>query len=347
MINIAIIGLQEGLSALHAATRLPEWNVHTLCDLDQSLLEKRKKEYDLDSYLTNDYTALLDDSDIDLVAIFTPDHLHAEHAISALEAGKHVILTKPIAADIESAKAIKAACLRYPNQIFFAAHTSRFIPSLMDQYADYCDGKLGKLISIETSYNADKRQRAVYLAENWEAFSPLHIWLVHPIDIALWYLKDVETFSLATAQSASFKKLALSHPDSYVATLANAEQTLGLVKGFYSSPEPPVVQCILRGESGYSKSTYPNMSYKAAFDERPPIENSYQELQNDYFPFAGHSHHVGEMQAILLEASHCIERKAQPSCGIDEGLLAVRLLELLQKAKPAQSRGPGMARNVQ
>ncbi len=337
MLNLAIIGLQEGLSALHAATRCPCWNIRALCDLDHSLLEKRKADYGINAYLTDEYDSILRDPRIDVVALFTPDHLHAAHAISALEAGKHVILTKPVAPDLDSAEKIEEACRRHPRQLFFAAHTSRFIPSLMDQRKDWRAGKLGALVSIETSYNADKRERAVHLGKSWPTFSPLHIWLVHPIDIALWYLGDVEMASLAVTQSTHFKNLGLSQPDNYIASVSNPAGVLGLIKGFYSSPEPAIVSCVLRGEAGYSVATYPEMSYQAHFDDGPSIEKSYEAEESYYFPFEGRSHHVGEMQNILEEATRCIHSDIRPSVGIGEGAKAVRLLEQLQDSIVAES----------
>ena len=186
---------------------MPAWCIHTLCDLDQDLLQQQQQEYDLQATLTTDFGALLADPDVDAVALFTPDHLHAEQAVACLAAGKHLLLTKPIATDQAEIDQISAAVAANPNCIFFAGHTSRFIPSFMDQYRDYRDGKIGKLLSVETEYNGDKRQRAAYLAQNWGHFSPIHIWLIHSLDLALWYLNNLTAQHLSTATSAHFKTM--------------------------------------------------------------------------------------------------------------------------------------------
>jgi predicted dehydrogenase len=52
-------------------------------------------------FTTLDYRELLDRKDIDAVAIMSPDYMHEEHAIAALDAGKHVYLEKPMAITIE------------------------------------------------------------------------------------------------------------------------------------------------------------------------------------------------------------------------------------------------------
>ncbi len=329
-INLAIIGLQEGLSALHAAHRSKQWNVTTLCDLNSQLLEERKEAYKLNADLVTSIDDVLNNPDVDVVAIFTPDHLHAEHAVASLEAGKHVILTKPIASSIEDAEKIQKTCLKYPDQLFFAAHTSRFIPSLMDQYADFQAGKLGKFISVEASYNDDKRSRMLHLADKWGRFSPLYIWLIHPMDIALWYLGDVKELSLISHASSSIINTGNAYPDNYLVNLNNQSGQLGLVKGYYSVPEPSIVECVLRGENGYSVATYPEMRYHAVFDVHENLDREYASSIDHYFPFGRYSHHVGEMGNILTEAANCIKNTVKPSVGIEEGFKTVETLQRLE-----------------
>ena len=57
----------------------------------------------------SDYRELLDQPDIDAVTIALPNHLHAQVAIAALEARKHVLLEKPMAIDVPSAREIVRA----------------------------------------------------------------------------------------------------------------------------------------------------------------------------------------------------------------------------------------------
>ncbi len=56
-----------------------------------------------------DWRAMLDDKSVDAVAITAPHHLHCELAVAALQAGKHVLLEKPMATTWGDAKRMKAA----------------------------------------------------------------------------------------------------------------------------------------------------------------------------------------------------------------------------------------------
>ncbi|HVX65283.1 MAG TPA: Gfo/Idh/MocA family oxidoreductase, partial [Bryobacteraceae bacterium] len=62
-----------------------------------------------------DYRYLLDDKNVDAVIIATPQHLHAEHFVAALAAGKHVYQEKTMAFTVEHAKRMRAAHLKAPK----------------------------------------------------------------------------------------------------------------------------------------------------------------------------------------------------------------------------------------
>lgn len=66
-------------------------------DISTASLERFKQRINKDAYVTTDYRELLKREDVDAIAILSPDYLHEEHAIAALQAGKHVFCEKPLA----------------------------------------------------------------------------------------------------------------------------------------------------------------------------------------------------------------------------------------------------------
>jgi hypothetical protein len=97
-INVGAIGLNGmGWADLSAALKVPGVNVVALCDVDKNVLDKRmndlvKMQVDTSRIKTyGDYRKLLEQKDIDVVIIGTPDHWHALIMIEACMAGKGCI----------------------------------------------------------------------------------------------------------------------------------------------------------------------------------------------------------------------------------------------------------------
>ena len=88
MLRLGILGLGEGRSTISAAMQSSKYELRMMCDMNEDLCKQREKEFDFDHY-TNSYQQMLDDKEIDVIAIYTPDHLHAEHMRLALQHGKH------------------------------------------------------------------------------------------------------------------------------------------------------------------------------------------------------------------------------------------------------------------
>jgi predicted dehydrogenase len=70
-------------------------------DVSAEALEQFRTEHGGQPFVTNDYRELLARPDMDAIAVTTPDFCHEEHAVAALQAGKHVFCEKPIAITIE------------------------------------------------------------------------------------------------------------------------------------------------------------------------------------------------------------------------------------------------------
>ncbi|WP_369899670.1 Gfo/Idh/MocA family protein [Bacillus manliponensis] len=70
-------------------------------DVSMERLKTFQKKINEHAYITLDYKELLARTDIDAIAILSPDYLHEEHAIAALQAGKHVYCEKPLAITVE------------------------------------------------------------------------------------------------------------------------------------------------------------------------------------------------------------------------------------------------------
>ena len=100
-VNFAVAGINgRGNAHIRAINACKDAEVIYLCDVDTRTYAKSKKlmsKLGMDTKIgeENDFRKILEDSNVDAVAIATPDHLHAAQGIWALAAGKHVYVEKP------------------------------------------------------------------------------------------------------------------------------------------------------------------------------------------------------------------------------------------------------------
>ena len=95
------------------------------------------------------------DSDrLDAIAVVTPNHLHADPAIAALDAGFHVLCDKPLAATLEEARAVADAVAR-SGRLFALTHTYSGYPMVRQARAMVQSGALGRLRVVQVQYAQD------------------------------------------------------------------------------------------------------------------------------------------------------------------------------------------------
>jgi UDP-N-acetyl-2-amino-2-deoxyglucuronate dehydrogenase len=102
MIRVAVIGT-GAISAAHIEAYLTfgtRCQIAALCDMYPEKAQERKQKYKLNCDVVSDYRELLSRGDIDLVSVCTPPYTHADIAVEALQAGKHVIVEKPMASSL-------------------------------------------------------------------------------------------------------------------------------------------------------------------------------------------------------------------------------------------------------
>ena len=105
VVNAAFIGVGAFISKMHLpnAYQNPKYCVHTLCDLNEKLLNERAATYK-PIKTTTDYRDLLADPDVDLVIIGTKGMLHKKFIVEVASAGKNILVEKPMTRSLEEAE---------------------------------------------------------------------------------------------------------------------------------------------------------------------------------------------------------------------------------------------------
>ena len=94
---------------------------------------------------------MLADSSIQIVVICTPNHLHVEQGVAAAQAGKHLVLEKPVAIDLEGLRKLQAA-VRSARVRTVTSFVLRWNPLFEMIKAFLADGVLGNLFLAEVDY---------------------------------------------------------------------------------------------------------------------------------------------------------------------------------------------------
>lgn len=114
-----------------------------VCDVIESRARHFAEKYDTEYCL--DYHELFVNPDIDIVNICTPSGLHAEMAIAALRAGKHVIVEKPMAMNVADADRMIAAAKEMNRKLCIVLQ-NRYNPPMQDFYKAVRDDKIGRVL---------------------------------------------------------------------------------------------------------------------------------------------------------------------------------------------------------
>lgn len=163
-IRVAVVGHSfMGTIHTHAWQAAPRFfdigtdiHVVAVCGRDESAALAFAKRFGIDSVET-DWRALLLRDDVDVVDICTPGRLHAEIAIAALAAGKHVLCEKPLANTLAEAEAMHAAAAAASERGIrsMVGFSYRRTPALAYARELIADGRLGDIRHIRALYLQD------------------------------------------------------------------------------------------------------------------------------------------------------------------------------------------------
>lgn len=118
VINTAFIGVGNFISKTHLphVFKNPKFCVHTLCDLNEEALKRCSQQFK-PLNTTTDYRAILDDPQVDLVFIGTRGDQHARFLVEAANAGKHVVVEKPMTHTLAESQQVVDAVLENNVQV--------------------------------------------------------------------------------------------------------------------------------------------------------------------------------------------------------------------------------------
>ena len=149
-VNVGLVGCNGmGFSDLKAFLGNPQVECIALCDIDESVLKRRAEDVEKirgkkPAHLYKDWRKLIENNDIDVVIVGTPDHWHCLIMIAACEAGKDVYCEKPLGRTIEECNLMVKAAKKH-KCVVQVGQWQRSDPHWQSAVDFVRSGKLGKI----------------------------------------------------------------------------------------------------------------------------------------------------------------------------------------------------------
>ncbi|QHT63842.1 Gfo/Idh/MocA family oxidoreductase [Paenibacillus lycopersici] len=206
-VRIGIIGAGN-IGSVHASqfTQLRDLcEVTAITDVYLPLAEQRAAEFGIPAVLESP-EALIQSADVDAVIIGVPNQFHAELALQAIEAGKHVLLEKPMGINAAAAKRILKASEK-SDKVVMVGHQMRWESVPMQIKAQIDRGELGKIYTAKTGWF---RRKGIPGWGTWftrmdqSGGGPLIDIGVHMLDLALYLMGNPKPVSVFGSTYAEF-----------------------------------------------------------------------------------------------------------------------------------------------
>ena len=195
---IAVVGTGYiGVEHIKAIEANASARLHTICSTPRSedIAKSLRDTHDAQKVTTR-LDEVIQDPEVDIVYLCTPNSQHVSQAVAALEAGKHVFVEKPLAVTVEDCQEIVDAARRSGTQVM-VGHGARFVNLFTSVKKMVEDGLLGEACFVEGDYVHDLGPFLDLPGHDWwmdaenEGQLPIIGGACHPLDLMRWIAGEI------------------------------------------------------------------------------------------------------------------------------------------------------------
>lgn len=165
-----------------------------VCDINPDVLAELQKEHKMLSYY-DDFDLMLKEADFSIVCICTPHSLHSPMSINAANAGKHILVEKPMSlSSDESEKMIEAA---KENQVkLYVVKQNRYNTPILLTDKAIKENRLGRIFMVQCNVmwnrNDEYYKQSLWRGKKASEGGALHTQVSHFLDLMIWWFGDLE-----------------------------------------------------------------------------------------------------------------------------------------------------------
>jgi predicted dehydrogenase len=321
-IRFGIIGLGNwGVMHIAALKNHPQAEVIAVCDANADRAKQVAKSEDI-AKAYDHVDDLVADADVDAVSIVTPDFAHTDPAIAAIQAGKHMLVEKPLATTLDDCHRILAASESSDRKFMIDFH-NRWSPIFNQAKRAIDDGRLGDPCMVYLRLNDQISVPTNILP--WAGQSTV-TWFVgtHAVDTVRWLYGQEVRRVYAVKRSRVLRARGVDTPDFFQSTLEFEGGGVAVVENCWilpnESPSLIDLKCEIVGTEG------------AAY-----IDASHHRALEIYSQDGGHYPDLfvcprvrGQVKGFALESIRyfvdCIVEDRQPTCTLADGLAVTKTI---------------------
>jgi predicted dehydrogenase len=330
-LRVAVIGCGYwGPNLIRNFARCPSADLVAVCDMDEARLRETTAAYGSVATLT-DTDELFGRSDIDAVAIATPVATHANLAVAALRAGKHVLVEKPLAGSVRDAETMVAVA-REKGLTLMVDHTFVHSPPVQKIKQLIDAGELGEIYYVDSvRINLGLFQHDVNV-----------VWDLAPHDLSIL---DYLVGQLPKSLSAFGTCHANDRDEIEDVAHLNLDFGQGLMGSFHVNWLSPVkIRHFMVGGSRKSivyNDLEPTEKIKV-YDRGVEIERTPEQRRGVLIGYrtgdvwSPHFDQTEPLQNMVTHFANCIAKCETPITDGEAGLRVVRILEAAQRSIKAQ-----------
>ena len=198
-LRFAILGCGR-IAQRHAEHIVKQASLSAVCDVNEERRNELAKKFNCKAYSSIE-ELLLAEKELDLVAVCTPNGMHAEHSIRCLEAGIHVLCEKPMAINVLDCERMIAAADKAAKHLIIVKQ-NRFNTPIAELKKILDEGRLGKIINVQLNCFWN-RNDFYYTSSDWKGTKKLDggtlfTQFSHFIDLLYWMLGDIKNIHAFT-----------------------------------------------------------------------------------------------------------------------------------------------------
>lgn len=325
-INFAIVGCGR-IAQRHAEHIANFGKLVAVCDVIPSRARDLGNIYSCAAFERIE-DLLTSSGDIDVVSVCTPNALHAQHSIQALEAGTHVVCEKPMALTSADCRAMISAASKAQKKLFIVKQ-NRFNPPIAALRKAVDEGWLGRIVNVQLNCFWN-RTKEYYATSDWKGKlvldgGTLFTQFSHFLDLLLWLVGDVARIHVITKNFLHADTIEFE--DTGVIALEFESGALGTINYTVNSHNKNMEGSItLFGEKGTVKvgGQYLNVLEYQSIEGHEITDIAECRPANEYGFYQGS---MSNHDKIFENVVEVLRRKADIATTAEEGMKTVALIE--------------------